>query len=445
MNGAAKIIEGFFVRNRDRFGYIQLLMFIAFVILILIPVFLPLPKEEDVIWSNFPLMARFIVWGIWFPLIFVSVILFGRLWCGVFCPQGALSEYAGKNGLNRPIPKWMRFEGMPILSFIFITILAQIVGARDYALPALEVFGGTMILAILVGFLFTSERRAWCRFLCPIGPLLGIFSRLGAVSFEKNGGDGKGCICPTFINTSTKIASSNCIECFRCVSSDTAHSLHMKIRRPGIEIEEIKNREPNIWEVVFLFSATGLALSAFLWQVNPLYIQYKQTIGGLLLNLGLGDFMGKSGPWWIMVNYPDAGEVFNYLDFISITTFMTGSMIFVASIMFLLTFLSAFISHKPLGTDMESIHATVARLGYLYAPVALVSLILGLGLILFQSLGAFGLSKEAVKMIQLILFTSGGIWSAYLAIKLQERLGMAIIPNLIGIGFIAFLWHRVLV
>lgn len=439
MNDIARLIEDFFVRNRERFIYVHIGMFVVFMALILIPPFLSLPAEDDAIWNNFTLISRFLIWGLWFPLILLSVIFFGRLWCGLLCPQGALSEYAGRKGLNRPIPRWMRWEGMPVVSFIFVTTLAQLIGARDYPPAAMEVLGGTMVLAAVVGFVYTSGRRSWCRYLCPIGPLLGIFSRLGAISFEKNGGDGKGCICPTFINTTNKVASSNCIECFRCVNPETSHSLHLKVRHPGLEIEEIKTREPNPWEVVFLFSATGLALGAFHWQVNPLYIRYKQAIGAIFLNLGLGDFIGKSAPWWIMINYPEAGEVFNWLDFTSITSFMLLSMISIAVVLFLLTLLSAFM----LGGEEEAM-TKVARLGYLYTPVALLSLVLGLGLILFQSLVGLGLNKETAHVIQWALFAGGGIWSIYLAARLHGLFSPAMIPNIFGIGLVAAAWHMAL-
>lgn len=439
MKNLIKPIEDFFVKNKERFVYLHIGMLIVFVTLIFIPPFLPHPAEDAAIWGNFTLLAKFLIWGVWFPLMLLSVILFGRLWCGLLCPQGALAEFAGKIGMNRPIPRWMRLGWMPIMSFIVVTTLGQFVGVRDYPLPAMEILGGTMVLAAIVGFFYASGRRPWCRYLCPVGPLLGIFSRLGAVGFEKNGGDGKGCVCPTFINTSTKVASSNCIECFRCVTHEPAHSLKMKIRHPGLEIEEIKTREPNIWEVIFLFSATGLALGAFHWQADRFFVQYRQAIGGFLLNAGLGDLIGRSGPWWIMVNFPEAGEVFNYLDVISITTFMLGSMIIVASSLFLLTALSAFLLKGKDGVIVK-----IAGLGYLYAPVTLVSLVIGLGLILFQSLASFGLSKTTIHIIQMIVFASGGIWSIYLAKKLQGRWSLAIIPNIVGIGLVAFAWERVL-
>jgi len=436
---AVRVIEGFFVRNRWKFVYLHTGMFIFLALLIIVPSLLPPPAEDSGILDNFTLLARFLIWGLWFPLLLLSVIFFGRLWCGLLCPHGALSEYSGKKGLNRPIPKWLRWGGVPIASFVFITILGQLIGIREYPLAALEVLGGTMVIAILVGFLYGNGRRPFCRYLCPLGPLLGIFSRLGAVSFERGGREGKGYPCPTFINTAKKVASSDCIECFKCVNPGTAGSLRLKIRRPGLEIEEIGKRGPNPWEVIFLFSATGLALSAFHWLVNPFYVQYKQAIGGLLLDAGFGDWIGWSGPWWMMVNYPEGGDVFNLVDFISVTSFMLLSMTGIAVILFFLTALSALLLR-----EQAPLMETITKLGYLYAPVALVSLVIGLGLILFQSLGAFGLSKGIIQMMQGVFFAGGGIWSLYLAVRLQGGFKLAIVPSVMGIGFVALAWYQAL-
>ena len=140
-----------------------------------------------------------------------------------------------------------------------------------------------------------------------------------------------------------------------------------------------------------------------------------------------------------MVNYPEAGEVFNRLDFISITSFMIASMVCTMAILLILTVLSAFILREK-----EPIIATVARLGYLYAPVALVSLMLGLGQILFQSLAGLGLSNVIAQIMQGVLFGGGAIWSAYLAVKLHEIWGLALIPNIASIGFVALAWYKVL-
>jgi hypothetical protein len=355
--------------------------------------------------------------------LFLSVIFFGRLWCGVFCPQGALSEYAGRKGLNFAPPAWLFKGWLPLSSFVVVTVIGQTLGVRDYAAAALEVFLATTVLAVAVGFLFASERRLWCRSLCPVGPLLGVLARLGMAGFEKENGVHP-CQCPTFINTQSKSSSSNCIECFRCAGPG---GLRLTFRRPGKEIEEIGKRGGDIWEAVFLFCVTGLTLGAFYWLASPVYIQYKQTLGGLALNAGLADVIGKSGPWWTMVNYPEAGEVFNLLDVVSISTFMLLFMASTAAALFSLTALSSILTGKGLDG--------VKEVGYVYAPVALVSLILGLGAALFDV--ALG---ETLKKT---LFIAAVLWSVWLSYRVVKR-GLAIAPVLFGIFLSGFLGGKVI-
>ncbi len=71
------------------------------------------PAAAQYFWNNFSLFANFVIWGLWFPLVFVSVIFTGRSWCGVLCPLGAASEWANRVGLKRPVPRWVRWRGTP--------------------------------------------------------------------------------------------------------------------------------------------------------------------------------------------------------------------------------------------------------------------------------------------------------------------------------------------
>ncbi len=435
-----EIIEGFLVRNRERFGYIHFGMFILFLALFLIPPFLPAPPEEAKPWNNFVLFAKFAVWGLWFPLILASVIVFGRAWCGLFCPQGALSEYMNKRGVDRAVPKWLRWEGTPIMSFVIITVFGQLVAVRDYPKPMLLVFGGTTVIAALLGYRYTKGRRSWCRNLCPVGLLLGIFSRLGMVGIERGEKNGARVICPLYINLHTKVASRHCIECLRCVNPGAPGTLRINLRMPGKEIEEIRGREPDIYEVVFLFLATGLALGGFHWLVNPFYVKFKMAIGSLLLDMGLGEFISKSGPWWVMVNYPERGDVFNWLDFISVASFMLSAMLLIGGILFALTILSSLLLNEKGKKVMEK----VSIVGYAYAPVALLSLVLGLGAELFSLSHLLGLGDSAIKGLKLVILSTGAIWSLYLSYRLTNRQLLSQIPNIIGVALVAWAWYAVI-
>ena len=132
--GLARGLEAFFTRYRKYLPFVHAAMFVGFLIAIILPLFLPLPPEDATPLNNFTVAVNFAFWGIWFPLVFLSVIFTGRSWCGVLCPMGAASEWANKVGLQRQIPRWIKWEGTPIVSFLIITILGQTVGVRDHPL-----------------------------------------------------------------------------------------------------------------------------------------------------------------------------------------------------------------------------------------------------------------------------------------------------------------------
>ena len=84
-----------------RITVLQILMVVCYLTLLVWPVLLPLPGDDDRILGHPARFAQFLFWGLWWPGVIVAVMLAGRFWCGVLCPEGALSEWVSRVGLGR--------------------------------------------------------------------------------------------------------------------------------------------------------------------------------------------------------------------------------------------------------------------------------------------------------------------------------------------------------
>ncbi len=443
-------LERFFYRHRDKLVWIHAAMFVFFMVLLFLPLFLPEPLQGATPLNNFTEFSIYLFWGLWFPLVFVSVLFSGRSWCGILCPLGAASQWSNKIGLKRKIPAWLRWEGTPIVSFIIVTILGQTLDVRDQPLGLAELFGGVLVIALIIGFLYGRNKRAWCRHACPIGLLLGVFSRLGALEFapkhKQPGGDTyteKG-VCPTMIAVSRKEESRHCIECFRCVKPSSNGGLFLRFRKPGEEIEKIRQYNPNLAEIIFMFLATGVALGGFLWLILPSYQVIKQALGSFFIDNGWM-WVGNAGPAWLMSVHPEQRQVFNWLEFIMIVGFMTFYMFAALGLLTLCNSLSAWFAGRFGGGG--SFKQRFTQLGYQFAPVAMISIIIGLGELLFKQLSFLGLNALAIEILKIALFTGAIAWSFYLGHKIlsaQHLKGLkkwiTLSPGLLGSLMIGAAW-----
>lgn len=444
-------VERLAFRHQKWLPWIHAAMFAGFLVLIGLPLALPAPTDDARLFENFTLTANFLIWGFWFPLVFVSVIFTGRSWCGVLCPMGASSEWMNRIGLRRVVPRWIRWEGTPVVSFIVITILAQTVDARTFPEGVAEVFGLTLACALLIGFLYGPgyHKRTWCRHLCPIGLTLGSFSRLGVVQFApkmpRPGGESltdKG-VCPTFIDINRKQESRHCIECLRCVNPNAKGSLAIHLRKPGSEAENIRRHHPHSSDIWFLFLGTGVAIGGFLWLTLPLYGVIRHALAVWAINHGWLGFVSP-GPSLLMSVHPAGREVYTWLDFAMIVGFMLATGVVFAALLSACTGIGSWLSGL-LGGD-KTFGERFLELAYQYLPVAMVSLVLALGSELFGLLQE-GIGARPVLVIQILLYALGLLWSLRIGYRILQnqglvgaRLMLALTPGLAGCAIAGLIW-----
>lgn len=185
--------------------------------------------------------------------IFIAALLiavfFRKGFCGWICPVGFVSHLVERIAqrlkiLWRP-PNWLDY---PLLSFKYLLLAFfswLILVAMDQS--AIEAFSSTpynlvvdarmllffiapttttiWVLSILVIASFFL-RNFWCRYLCPYGALMGIFSWLGPLRIKR---DEQSCInckkcekvCPGSIRVAEQavVTSPECLGCLECVAT----------------------------------------------------------------------------------------------------------------------------------------------------------------------------------------------------------------------------------
>ena len=138
--------------------------------------------------------------------------------------------------------------------------------------------------------------------------------------------------------------------------------------------------------------------------------------------------------------------MFNLIDGASIAVFLLGATLLAIGILSALTWLSAR-TLEPALREEAGMRDLFTRIGYLYTPLSLFSLFLGLSQLTFGYLETVGVPGFATDVIRGALLVGGALWSLHLArriLALQtadgRRAGLALLPHLAGVALIIGAW-----
>ena len=391
---------------------IQWLVIFFYLGLLIWPTFLPLPKDYVHFYENLILFAQFIFWGIWWPFVMLSMILLGRVWCGVFCPEGSLSEWSSRHGLGHAIPRWMRWGGWPFVAFVITTVYGQLVSVYEYPKAALLILGGSTIAAMLVGFIYGRGKRVWCRHLCPANGVFSLLSRLAPIHFNVDRDDWKqaprtlhAVDCAPLVSISTMTGNSECHMCGRC--SGHRNAVTLQSRSPNTEILSIKKDDANHWDIyLLLFGMLGVATGAFQWSASPWFVSLKQTLAEWFINRDIFWILDSNAPWWVLTHYPDTNDVFSWLDGVSILLYITATVFSIGGLMLAGLWLA--------GRILKDKNSIPWHLGYALIPLAGFSIFLGLSALTLSMLKAEHIALIGIPELRAALLILAYSWSAYL-------------------------------
>jgi len=222
----------------------------------------------------------------WSLVTIIVTLLFGRIFCGWVCPFGTLHQFFGWLGQlgrkHRQRVDANRYRPAQVTKY-FILLFFLGVAAWPFGsdrslltgfldpipfvhrsinlalLPAGEWLVGRPLSvaqryydgALVIGFLFLSALlanfyipRFYCRFLCPLGALLGLFARFSLWRIAKTAPRCSGCTlcetaCEGACDPAGQIRISECLACFNCLD-DACSKKFLTYRIRESEAGEIK-------------------------------------------------------------------------------------------------------------------------------------------------------------------------------------------------------------
>ena len=412
-------------RNGRTVRAVQWSVVAGYVVLVVVPAFLPLPSDDARALDNLTVFAQWAFWGLWWPFVILSMFAAGRTWCGVFCPEGTLTETASRFGLHRSPPRWLRWAGWPFVAFAVTTVYGQLVSVYQYPKAVLLVLGGSTIAAIVTGLLFGREKRVWCRYLCPVNGVFNVLSRMAPVHFRvdrERWAANAGHIaihpvnCAPMVRIRRMTGNAECHMCGRCAGHLDAVTLAS--RPPNQEVLD-PGSEATAWDAILIVvGVIGIAIGAFQWNASPWFVQAKLIATELVVDHGPAWLLSDSAPWWLMTHYPEVNDVFTWLDGLLIVGYIAAVAVALSAAIFALLGVAAIATPGARARN-------VWRLTHALIPLAGLGVFLGLSSLTVTLAKAEGAWLGWVPWVRAVLLVVGASWSAYLFWRLLSFMPMA--------------------
>ena len=197
---------------------------------------------------NFSIVFVWIAW--WAVLILVAVPFFGRGWCAV-CPiplpgewlqRGAVLSPPEKRSrwLNLRVPKMFRNIWLQNISFLLLALFSSVL----LTTPNITGIVLAAMLFAAIGLSTVFERRAFCRYLCPVGGFIGLYSQTAPIELRIKDKqvcvtcDGKPCYngsqagygCPWDVFPGGLTKNTYCGLCMECIRTCPHDNIAVNLR-----------------------------------------------------------------------------------------------------------------------------------------------------------------------------------------------------------------------
>jgi 4Fe-4S binding domain len=253
---------------------------------------------------NFGIVFVWIVW--WALLILLMVPFAGRLWC-TMCPIPAPGEWLQRRALVQPREggklytlgwKWPRRLNniwLQNVSFLAVALFSAVI----LTTPFVSALVLALFALVALGTSLLFERRTFCRYLCPVGGFIGLYSQLAPIEVRVKDhaicathkdktcyvGSDAGYGCPWLVFPGALDKNTYCGMCTECLKTCPLDNVAVYARPFGQDLMSNKGRKLDEAYKGFIMLTCALVYSIVL--IGPWSI-LKETAYAV----------GSAG-WWV--------------------------------------------------------------------------------------------------------------------------------------------------
>jgi hypothetical protein len=225
------------------------------------------------------------VWLVWWALVIIIMVPFaGRLWCAM-CPIPAPGEWLQRQSFIAPRQRRLltlgkrwpsRLKNIWIQNFAFlgVALFSAIILTRPLVTGI--VLSAFVLLAI--GLSLVYERRIFCRYFCPVGGFIGLYSMTSPIELRVKDpqvcrdhktkdcylGNEQGFGCPWLVFPGSLERNTHCGLCTECLKTCTMDNVAVNLRLPGLDLFVPKGRRIDEAYKAFIMVSCALLYSAIL-------------------------------------------------------------------------------------------------------------------------------------------------------------------------------------
>ena len=261
-----------FIKNVLKSRYPQMAVFIVMLagyIFAILAGFIGTPVGSH----NFSIVFVWIAW--WAVLILVAVPFFGRGWCAV-CPiplpgewlqRGAVLNPPDKKQkwLNLRVPKMFRNIWMQNISFLLLALFSSVL----LTTPNITGIVLAAMLFAAIGLSTVFERRAFCRYLCPVGGFIGLYSQTAPIELRIKDKqvcvtcDGKPCYngsqagygCPWDVFPGGLTKNTYCGLCMECIRTCPHDNIAINLRPFSADLSKPSTRRDEAFKAFIMLGS----------------------------------------------------------------------------------------------------------------------------------------------------------------------------------------------